>query len=532
MSAERDTINLRHEGEYTVYPFAGFASYEHALEHSLTLSEEKISDLRKDHAKAEDWMAAITLMDAKTKSPVQARIETDLGRGPILELSSKNPLPDKITPDTPAESALEVLALYKAKLNFVKEINPIMKFDPKRFIEEKRVDKEVAGVFKALKAPEVKVVREVKLKDIVGGLLPKLTPARTAGIILTTTMALAACEGTTPTVKITPTETVTQTTEYTPTNTPEPTATVTVTPEVFVGDPTNIETWPQEFKDFYVNDPENTAMDAKFQKFIDAIRLDYLTGKVEGVQEKNSEELMWAMIRESAKEQKEIILTPTEVVKILEDKGVRVPWAPAPDMEERYGLWARTMRTTIPDAYLLGQFTNFKYIINFFGREITIPRFGTDRTIGDFVGIVKFPGNADYKGLLVQIRDNKDTNHLIIFRLLSFDQPVIYDSKYLCFRLRDPLGLTPCTDESKTAPNLFPRVAYTDKTNLDSYESGYFKETNPEEMVQWLQWPPPNINSEIEFGWGILDPVTGLEIQNKIVIFPPEAFINEEINKP
>ena len=380
----------------------------------------------------------------------------------------------------------------------------------------------------------------------VGG---KRALAATSGIAL---MATACSARVTPAITpevATPQAVATETIAApTPTVEPTPTTEPSPTPEVVTGDPREISSWPERYQTYFAHpDPaaweENgvEVTDEQFDTFLNSIRRNYLTDKgIEGVGEMTPEEVLWAMIEESAREQREIILSPEEIRRIATDPEASVPWntyysLADPSIGITYGLW-KSAFIGLPDPNSEQYISVYNWVtsegpklysnfpITYFGVEDMLVRAGpgAEESEGDYVGLVRLPADAGY-GILIQLKDGDLNRHLYISQILF--EPISLDENSLCING----GLGPC-----------PSITLNTVATISSraiHASAYQPITH-EEMILRLSWPPQFIRIKTDtvgdFSRGgrlyssFYHPVSGLNIMTKLVFFNPETFQNDQ----
>ena len=342
--------------------FARWLVYRGGLEQRL-----EIGLVRGKTKTLADYFKAVDFADQEGLRPVTQTIVVHRGEQEItLELDSSHPK-TKSTKKISVTEWLEQAAIASAKMNFLAGSEDVPY--PIQKAAEKKNRAFVATVHEALQIVR-KEGRVVLTRKDIERIFPETGTSRrkfigwaaAAGVSF-----LAACAG----LKIvgpdiSPRQTQTPRPGETASWTPEPpdivepsdtpTTEATSTPEIAAADPTNIESWPAWAQDFFRMHPEDTSQDTRFQEFMDLSRRQYLaTAGITGVETMNSQDLMWAMIRQRATEQGAIILTPAEIIAIAQDEGAAIlpsttnqsmvgGGAYNPDHPQQYHMWYTQLR--------------------------------------------------------------------------------------------------------------------------------------------------------------------------------------------
>jgi hypothetical protein len=547
MSVERHFTQMA-ESEVREYALPSLDMYVSALKNRLTITEETRQNLEYHNAVGLGrWMEAVSLQE-NDRPPVKARI--NFGRR-MVELSSDDELPEKITPQTPVAKILEADALYLAKLKFVEEMAPQATSWGRGLIERKKVEKQIEEIRKASRAVEGAKKTALTIKDV----FRAYTPRNFKSAIAVAGLALAGCTAKTPepavpsptepyTVEVTPSITPT---EVRPTVTPTETAVPTPTPEVFTGSPVEIASWPERYQNYFAHPDPATweaggvdVTDEQFDTFLTEIRRNYLREHgVEGVESMDPEELLWAMIEECAREKKEIILSVSEIIQIRQENAGNTPYMEYFNAETqdyaRYGLWQTYLddRDILhsPDSdWVSNNLTSFRYQASIFGREVTVDGAPSLETSGDLVGVVLLPGELG-RGVLIRVKDINLQWHLGLYHVS--ESPVDYDETMrLCWVYSDSMHFTTC-----------PSVRIGGLTLREGWMSENIRRDYMMENLasDWLQWPPvyirvrtrwiegtdPERNHHIASYEGWIHPISGLEIIDYISVAPFDQYHND-----
>lgn len=404
------------EEAYT-YPYPTMDMYVHGVKNALKQEGGGGKSL-------ESWLATISLMSPEEHAKVEARISTNYGKGPIYELSTNHPLPEKIDENTPATSVLEGLGLLSAKLELVRRMDEVpwtVKLAAGKKLKE--AEKETHNILTRSSQKIKGNAKDMTIMDILSGKSFSRRGLINSSLAL---LALSACspvvakpiEATPPTEKPVASATIEKPTitvepTKTPTETPEPTP----TPEIYTGNPNNIDSWPEKFKNYYVNNPEDQSMDEEFQKFMDKIRMDYLKEKgVEGLEKMDKDEIFFNYLKHTAIDKQKCILTITEIMNIIGDPDIAsLDFKSLRTGEPKmYGIWYNTSPAGVQ---VLKEETHTTSI---YGRDLLVQR-GTfqDMTTGDLMGVVDLPGTKENYALLLRIRDLNNRNHYVIRRIVG-----------------------------------------------------------------------------------------------------------------
>lgn len=409
------------EEAYT-YPYPTMDMYVHGVKNALKQEGNGGNNL-------ESWLSTISLMAPEEHTKVEARISTNFGKGPIYELSTNHPLPEKIDENTPATSVLEGLGLLSAKLELVRRMDEVpwtVKLAAGKKLKE--AEKETHNILTRSSQKIKGNARDLTLTDIFSGKnfsrdLFRRTPL--ALLLLTACSQVVAkpIEATPPTEKPVASATIEKPTitvepTSTPTETPEPSP----TPEIYTGNPNNIDSWPEKFKNYFVNNPEDQSMDEEFQKFMDKIRMDYLKEKgVEGLEKMDKDEIFFNYLKHTAIDKQKCILTITEIMNIIGDPDISS--LAFDDMNPKdgsfdhgfYGIWYN-----ISSEDSLQYVKNQTHTTSVYGRDLLVHRGSlVDMTSGDMVGIVDLPGLKDNYAILLRIRDVNFRNHYVVQRIVG-----------------------------------------------------------------------------------------------------------------
>ncbi len=403
------------EEAYT-YPYPTMDMYVHGVKNALKQEGRGGNNL-------ESWLSTISLMTPEEHGKVEARISTNFGKGPIYELSTNHPLPEKIDENTPATSVLEGLGLLSAKLELVRRMDEVpwtVKLAAGKKLKE--AEKETHNILTRSSQKIKGNARDLTLTDIFSGknfsrdhfkrmplallLLTACSPVVAKPIEPTPPSEKPVASATIekPTITIEPTST--------PTEIPEPSP----TPEIYTGNPNNIDSWPEKFKNYFVNNPEDQSMDEEFQKFMDKIRMDYLKEKgVEGLEKMDKDEIFFNYLKHTAIDKQKCILTITEIMNIIGDPDIgSLEFRNIHVKGEMYGIWYNSSPAAV--QYLKEK----THTTSVYGRDLLVHRgIYLGMTTGDFVGVVDLPGTKESYSLLLRIRDVNSQNHYVIRRIVG-----------------------------------------------------------------------------------------------------------------
>jgi hypothetical protein len=336
--------------------------------------------------------------------------------------------------------------------------------------------------------------------------------------------------------------------EATPTEAATPTPEPSPTPEIITGDPREVSSWPERYQNYFAHPDPATweeqgieVTDAQFDEYLNTIRRNYLTEKgIEGAGEMSPEDLLWAMVEESAKEQREIILSPSEIIGIVEDERTDAAYhwrwlTEQPPWYVEYGFWAQRFGNNEPgstpyvdntegDLDRVNLLNAFNYQTTIFGREATVPRWSSGDTAGDLAGVVELPGESG-QAVLIRLLDTNLDYHLIIQRIVT--EPLQFDETMRC------VGVTAISYTTLPCPSVSVETKLTEKSGNWATD---FKSFSVEELLGYLEWPPrkgmfisPQIFESRGFDpvtqqdamiEGYIDPDTGLELMARMILPP------------
>lgn len=522
-----------------------FELYTQGLVNRLEIPQEPQGESRNDLA---SWLSATSFMNKGEKAPLTGMLNFNSGQRTI-ELSSEKPLPEVINEKTSAGQLLEVQARTLAKLEFVAQSDmiPVEVRDQARKVT-KMVIKESEKIQDALSQQvEVKVGRRVEV--------PKMTRRQALQALVTMGggAVLAACNARVdalPATPINPGETPTPATETYVAPTERPTDEPTEIPQAEKIDAFDMSTWTPEMVGYYSKvgkDPAENAKlpltDAEFnKKFFDGIRFGLLQrgineinidGRIAKTAEANEDDLFWGYIREAAKNQQEIYISPQYLRKLAADPRLEnIPhWFhfPSNDVQAEYGLWAEWFDNTFGgakiDTVTFATLQQFSTKTNVFGVEINTPYFTSRKTFADYAGFIRLPGVLEDYALLTRIKDIPGYSYLKVDSI-SIEKPVEFDSE-----MHSCLGLSTTTNEMY-CPNYSVVTKGADYPNSSTTTKLWTKE-------EWLSRLNENFNfviletpfvtgSDSEKGGhsatflGFLNPNNGLGMIEKVIIASPK----------
>lgn len=532
-----NTFSTQENQDYR-YPYPSLPLYVHALKNSLYQEGDGGNRL-------ENWLSTIQPMSSKDHRVVKARIETNYGKGHVFELNSTQPLPSQIDKDTSVDQALNANSYYQAKLELIRRMDEVpwlVKIQAEKKLKEAK--KEAAELL-TKSGEKRKITREYKIGDILGK-IDLSNKKMLRNVLPALSFFLASCQHVegkpirTPVSEKTSNVLVAGNTETPePTRTPTKTVEPSPTPEILVGDPRDVNSWPEKYSEYFLNDWENTGMDEDFQKFMNKIRADYLEEKGnENATQMTSEQLMWAMIEDAKLNKEKVILTIPEIIKIITVEGsVMSTNGKTLEDPDNTGAWYRKKgEIMVPSEVAERLFGNSKYTTRVYGRSVLVPRAPFTEIRGYLAGIVTLPGWEKSTAILTEVRTDKGEKHLAIAQI--YEEKHVFDqsSWERCISLgkEDP-RFPGSVFYQKTCPDYYVQTKlygmnnnfYIDYDNpivgpgmVEQFMEKYFFPNEPDFIVvgsdvQWLDDESRGILIE-----GYLDPATGLEAAQFIVVKP------------